>query len=53
MATQRVLSLVLSDVPQWVSDALLVPDDEIGSVVPGLAMAAAWHETQYTRLFRS
>jgi urease accessory protein len=30
-----------------------VADDEIGSLAPGLAMAAAWHETQYTRLFRS
>lgn len=53
MATQRVLSTVLSDVPQWVAEARAVPDDDIGSVVPGLAMAAAWHETQYTRLFRS
>lgn len=53
MATQRVLSTVLSDVPRWVADASAVPEDAIGSVVPGLAMAAAWHETQYTRLFRS
>jgi urease accessory protein len=53
MATQRVLSLVLSDVPEWVRLAMAVADDEIGAVVPGLAMAAAWHETQYTRLFRS
>ena len=53
MATQRVLSRVLGDVPEWVQRAQRVPDGEIGSVAPGLAMAAAWHETQYTRLFRS
>lgn len=27
--------------------------DEVGSSLPALAMASAWHETQYTRLFRS
>lgn len=53
MATQRVLSAVLSDVPRWVAEAGALPDEGIGGVVPGLAMAAAWHETQYTRLFRS
>lgn len=53
MATQRVLSRVLTDVPEWVERAQRVADDEIGSLAPGLAMAAAWHETQYTRLFRS
>ncbi len=53
MATQRVLSVVLGDVPHWLQLALATTDDEIGAAVPGLAMAAAWHETQYTRLFRS
>lgn len=28
-------------------------DNEIGSSLPRLAMASAWHENQYTRLFRS
>ncbi len=27
--------------------------DEMGSSLPRVAMASAWHETQYTRLFRS
>lgn len=53
MATQRVLSRILEDVPDWVSQASQLEDDQIGSQAPGLAMAAAWHETQYTRLFRS
>jgi urease accessory protein len=28
-------------------------DNEIGASLPRLAMASAWHENQYTRLFRS
>lgn len=28
-------------------------DQQIGASLPRLAMASAWHETQYTRLFRS
>jgi urease accessory protein len=32
---------------------LTLPDDEIGAAVPGLALASALHETQYSRLFRS
>jgi urease accessory protein len=53
MAAQRALSAVLERIPRWVERALEVPDDAIGSSTPGLAMGAAWHETQYTRLFRS
>jgi urease accessory protein len=53
MAAQRALSEVLQQVPGWVERALRLPDDEIGSSTPGLGMSAAWHETQYTRLFRS
>lgn len=53
MAAQRALSATLAEVPRWVERSLGVPDGEIGSSTPGLAMSAAWHETQYTRLFRS
>jgi urease accessory protein len=53
MAAQRALSAVLERVPGWLPRALALPDDAIGSCTPGLAMSAAWHETQYTRLFRS
>ena len=28
-------------------------DEEIGLLAPGLAIASALHETQYSRLFRS
>jgi urease accessory protein len=53
MAAQRVLSEVLGRVPRWIEQALAMPEAQIGSSTPGLAMSAAWHETQYTRLFRS
>jgi urease accessory protein len=53
MATQRVLSEVLNDIPNWVSAADACADSDIGSSTPALAMGAAWHETQYCRLFRS
>lgn len=33
--------------------ARLLPDDDIGALVPGFALASALHETQHTRLFRS
>jgi urease accessory protein len=53
MAAQRALSAVLAGVPRWIEQALALPEAQIGSSTPGLAMSAAWHETQYTRLFRS
>lgn len=53
MATQRVLSQVLTQIPTWVRTAEELPDADIGSSSPALAMSAAWHESQYTRLFRS
>ncbi|MDH5518847.1 MAG: urease accessory protein UreF [Gammaproteobacteria bacterium] len=33
--------------------AKMLPDNELGGALPGLAMASAFHETQYSRLFRS
>ena len=53
MAAQRALSEVLALVPRWLALAQSLPEGQIGSSTPGLAMSVAWHETQYTRLFRS
>jgi urease accessory protein len=53
MAAQRALSAVLGHVPCWLACARTLPENQIGSSTPGLAMSLAWHETQYTRLFRS
>jgi urease accessory protein len=52
-AGQRLLESVRLQMPQIVTSALAVDDDEIGAATPLMAMASAWHETQYTRLFRS
>ena len=52
-AGQRVLENLRLQMPQWVASSLAVEDDELGTATPLLGMASAWHETQYTRLFRS
>lgn len=53
MAAQRALSAALERAPGWVRSAAALPEERIGSSAPGLAACSAWHETQYTRLFRS
>jgi urease accessory protein len=52
-AGQRVLSALVSQLDTLVSCVLMRPDAELGAFAPGLAMASALHESQYTRLFRS
>lgn len=50
---QRILGRVVERIPDAVAIAARLEDDEIGAAAPGLAMASAWHETEYSRLFRS
>lgn len=52
-AGQRVLDRLLREIPAVVAQASRLDDDFIGASSPRLAMASAWHETQYSRLFRS
>jgi urease accessory protein len=52
-AGQRMLLKLGERIPAAVGAAAACRDDEIGSAMPGLAIASALHETQYTRLFRS
>ncbi len=52
-AGQRVLERLLRVIPALASAATEIDDDDIGIATPLQAMASAWHETQYTRLFRS
>ena len=52
-AGQRILSRVVHSLPGIVERGLLVADNDIGAVSPGVAMASARHEVQYSRLFRS
>jgi urease accessory protein len=52
-AAQRVLAAVAAEIPGAVERARELGDHELGGTLPGLALASAWHETQYTRLFKS
>ena len=50
---QRVLGELKQLIPALVTHGLALTDEDIGSGLPGLALASACHETQYSRLFRS
>jgi urease accessory protein len=50
---QRVMGALLERIEPLADEALSLRDDELGAYTPGLALASALHETQYTRLFRS
>ncbi len=52
-AAQRMLARLADDIPRAVDSALVLPDDERQAFAPLLAILAAQHETQYSRLFRS
>jgi len=50
---QQLLAELLPSIPQAIDYAETVSDLTIGASLPAVAMASAWHETQYSRLFRS
>jgi urease accessory protein len=50
---QRILLAALERIPEAVKRGLSLTDEDIGRSAPGLAIASALHETQYSRLFRS
>lgn len=52
-AGQRLIGHAVGPLCEAVTRALTLPDEELGALAPGYAMACAHHETQYTRLFRS
>lgn len=52
-AGQRLLEGIRREIPAFVASAIALPDDCIGTATPLAIMSSAWHETQYTRLFRS
>ncbi|WP_229803485.1 urease accessory protein UreF [Litchfieldella qijiaojingensis] len=52
-AAQRLVERLRPALVEAVDMALSLKDEELGPVLPGLALASALHETQYSRLFRS
>ena len=52
-SAQRLLSVLQMEIPIAIDRSIDVKDNAIGGSLPTLAMASAWHETQYSRLFRS
>ncbi|TDX32724.1 urease accessory protein [Modicisalibacter xianhensis] len=52
-AAQRLIERLRPQLVTAVDTALALGDDELGPALPGLALASAHHETQYSRLFRS
>lgn len=52
-AGQRILVASPPVIERAAQKAACLSDDEIGNAAPAMAMASAWHETQYSRLFRS
>ena len=52
-AAQRIIERLRGELVTAVDQALQLDDDELGPALPGVALASALHETQYSRLFRS
>lgn len=50
---QRMLLSIANRIPDVVSQAIALRDEDIGSFAPGFAILSSKHETQYSRLFRS
>lgn len=53
VAGQRMLLVLAGRIPAVVARASTLDDDDVVSFAPGLALASARHEVQYSRLFRS
>ena len=53
VAGQRMLQALGATIPAIAAKALATADDDVAAFAPGLALASARHETQYSRLFRS
>lgn len=50
---QNLLFNLSANIDDYIFKANATTDDDLGGSLPRLAMASAWHETQYSRLFRS
>lgn len=52
-AGQQILHELAAQIPMLVEKAFALRDDQLGIGTPAVALGSAWHETQYSRLFRS
>ncbi len=52
-AAQRLNEQLRPKLVTAIDTALTLTDEQLGPILPGLALASAQHETQYSRLFRS
>jgi len=52
-AGQRLLVAAGDVIERAALRAESIEEEDIGNAAPAMAMASAWHETQYSRLFRS
>jgi urease accessory protein len=52
-SAQKVLLRMMPEIEQTIAYAQTVEDASIGLTLPSFAMVSTWHETQYSRLFRS
>lgn len=52
-AAQRLNEQLRPRLLTAIDTALTLTDEQLGPILPGLALASAQHETQYSRLFRS
>lgn len=50
---QKILLAMMPEIERTIAHGLALDDSDIGLTLPGFAMVSAWHETQYSRLFRS
>jgi len=50
---QKLMVEAMPTILTAVMSAQQITDSDIGNSLTGVAMASSWHETQYTRLFRS
>jgi urease accessory protein len=53
VAGQRMLVALGGRIPRAAEAAMTIRDDDLSTFAPGLCLASARHETQYSRLFRS
>ena len=50
---QNLLFRLGKDINHYVEKGMNMPLTDVGLSMPSMAMASAWHEQQYSRLFRS